>query len=196
MGASDTCVLPALRKALHDSNPAVRRAAIWTACKIGPGAAAAVPDLVAQLATPEDWVAAEALGSIGPGAKAAVPALTDLLQRSKGYARLEAAEAIWKIDGNAGLAVPALITSLHEDYGPIRVEAAQMLGKIGPPAAKALPALKEMLEHKPQVDRSPPQPSGDGLPRPVQMMEAEFYPQIERAVLTAIDEITGAKRNH
>ena len=100
---SDPRVVPALRNALHDSDPWVRQMAMRAVQKIGPGASAAVPDLVAQLATAEDWVAAGALGSIGPEAKAAVPALTNLLQRSTGYAHLEAAEAIWKIDRNADL---------------------------------------------------------------------------------------------
>ena len=196
VGASDPRVVPALRNALHDSDPWVRQTVMRAIQKIGPGASAAVPDLVAQLATAEDWVAAEALGSIGPEAKAAVPALMDLLQRSKGYARLEAARAIWKIDRNAEMVVPALISSLHDDYGPIRVEAAETLGKIGPPAAIALPVLKEMLDRRPQQKaRSPQEPGGGNLPRVEPMTEAEFDPQIKRAVSVAIDQITGAKEN-
>ena len=168
---------------------------MWAVCKIGPVAEAAVPDLVAQLATRDAWVAAKALGSIGPGAKAAAPCLEDLLQRSKGYARLEAAEAIWKIDQNERLAVPALIALLDDDYGPIRVEAAQTLGEIGPPAAEALPVLKKMLEYKPRVERSLPKAGGNGVPRTVEMTDAgEFYPQIRRTVSAAIDHITRERR--
>jgi hypothetical protein len=73
-----------------------------------------------------------------------------------------------------------------------------MLGKIGPPAVKALPALKKMLEDKPREDRDPPKPggpSGDAIPRVRKMTEAEFYPQIERAVSAAIDQISGAKED-
>ena len=72
----------------------------WRAARalglIGPGAAPAVPDLIAGLADPSDRVrreAARALGRIGPGAEAALPALQAARRDSNDTVREAAAGA-------------------------------------------------------------------------------------------------------
>ena len=73
--------------------------------RFGPDGQAAVPSLVAALATNGEWVAeqaARALGAIGPGAESAIPALREA---EKGHELLKkaAADALQKITGKAEL---------------------------------------------------------------------------------------------
>jgi HEAT repeat protein len=83
MGASAAPAVPALAGALKDPDPVVRMAAGEALAAVGPGAKAAVPDLIAACRAPGQTVhvrraAAQALGAIGPAAKDALPALREV----------------------------------------------------------------------------------------------------------------------
>lgn len=74
--------IPALKTALTDADPEVRRQAARALGQMGPEAEPAVPELTQALSDKEATVrlaAAQALGRIGPAAAPAIPALVDAL---------------------------------------------------------------------------------------------------------------------
>ncbi len=139
----------ALIEALRDSDKTVRERAVDALGRIGPGAHAAVPALVAMIPGSETaWEIAAALGKIGPEAEPAVPALIELLRGSTDLNRSTAAEALGNIGSRAAAAVPGLIAALADSYYITRANAAAALAKIGEAATPALPALIKALEDK------------------------------------------------
>jgi HEAT repeat protein len=93
--------LPALRKALGDNDAHVREWSAQAIGEIGPGAAEAVPALIALLRNLDvgsRHSAAFALWKIGP--KAALPALREALSDPDEFVRQSAAMAIENIEGH------------------------------------------------------------------------------------------------
>jgi HEAT repeat protein len=75
--------IPALKTALQDENPQVRRQAARALGKMGPDAEPAVPELTAAMNDTDAMVreaAAQALGKIGPAAAPAIPALIKAME--------------------------------------------------------------------------------------------------------------------
>lgn len=75
--------IPALKLALGDAKPQVRRQAARALGKMGPAAEPAVAELTAALEDADPTVreaAAQALGKIGPAAAPAIPALIEALE--------------------------------------------------------------------------------------------------------------------
>jgi len=92
---------------------------------------------------------AYAFGEIGPGAKAAVPQLIEFVKSSKdpdGFLNVNAARALGKIGPAAATAVPALIDALKSDDVRLPTVAAEALGRIGAGAKAAIPALIEAMK--------------------------------------------------
>ena len=112
--------------------------------RVGPGARAAVPDLIAAASDPRPevrWRAVWALGRIGPAAGAAVPVLRAALADPE--ARWRAAEALGGIGPGAVEAVPDLVALLSDPSSNVRWRAATALGAIG--ARLAAPALAKAV---------------------------------------------------
>jgi HEAT repeat protein len=101
--------VPELVKALaRDETNAVVAGAL---ARIGPAAAAAVPELVKALGSPDDgrrFRAARTLGRIGPPAAAAVDPLTAALRDPSSVVRFHAVRALGRIGPAAKPAAAAL----------------------------------------------------------------------------------------
>jgi glyceraldehyde-3-phosphate dehydrogenase type I len=142
-------VIPALIKALEDSDWEVRYYAAKALGKIGPVAKDAAPALIKVLEDSDSYVrryAAEALGKIGPVTDQVIPALVRALKGSDRYVHRYAAEALGKIGPVAKDAAPALIKALEDSDSYVRRYAAEALGKIGPVTDQVIPALVRALE--------------------------------------------------
>lgn len=133
-----------------------RREASFQLQKLGPGAKAALPELIKALDDLDRQVWANAVASIaaiGPDARDANPKLLEAFasakgrdgrQRDRAQALMRSAYALTCI-GDA--ARPALIEALKSDDTEIRLGAAKALGGMGPRAKDAVPALIENLGH-------------------------------------------------
>jgi HEAT repeat protein len=145
-----------LKAELASSERDSRREASHQLLKLGPGAKAALPELIKALDDPDRQVWAGAVGAIaaiGPDAKDAIPRLLEAFsnskardgrQRDRGQVLFRSAYALTCI-GDA--ARPALIEALKSEETEIRLGAAKALGGMGPRAKDAVPALIENLGH-------------------------------------------------
>ena len=109
---SQAAVARALAEALKDPDVEVRRSAVLSLSRIGPGAEPATSALVEALKDTDVEVrgpAAVALGRIGPKAAGVVPGLIALLKDSDHDVRGAAALALARIGNPAASAVPALL---------------------------------------------------------------------------------------
>ena len=89
--------------------------------------------------------AVEVLARLGPGAKAAVPELIEALKVEEAEFRDQVAFTLAMIGPDASPAVPALIQSLSDENPDVCYTACYALGKIGPAAKAALAALMANL---------------------------------------------------
>jgi HEAT repeat protein len=120
----ETKGIPAVTKALDDSDSAVRRVAITALASIGPQASSAVPHLIERATDPDPEVRAAAILAfryMGPDRAQAVPVLTQALRDN------------------------ALVHPESMPPAPISALAVQVLGKVGPAAVSALPELARSL---------------------------------------------------
>ncbi len=133
-------VTAALTKALEDSEPAVRIAALNALTEEGE---AAVPALAKALANPKTrYWALLALGELGPQAKSAIGDLIPLLKDERAEIRRETLITLSRMGPDAAPAVQAIILALADDPHPtVRDSAALALGRMGPGAAAAADAL-------------------------------------------------------
>ncbi len=112
---TNAATVKALEQALSDQNPRVRSLAAVALRQTGPGSVDAVPQLIAALNDPVDYVrapAADALGAIGPTAREAVGPLAKRLM-------------------------------VKDEQVFVLRSISYALGNIGPEARPALPALEE-----------------------------------------------------
>jgi HEAT repeat protein len=132
-------VLVRLRQRVAPPNAyVIRPAAARALAKLGPGAAAAEPDLIRALRDTVNgtyWEAGTALGRIG---RKSVPDLTRALQDRDTLVRGAAAHGLGEAGPDAAPAVPALLQMLRQGRPNEQQTAAQSLGKIGTPAVAAL----------------------------------------------------------
>lgn len=133
--------VPALIRALKDTNDLICLNATVTLGRIGADAADAVPDLISILESRSaDSRPIEALGLIGAPA---VPALTRIFTNHIPEVRANAARALRRVGRDAADAVPVLMAALKDEDERVRHAAVDALGSIGPEAAMAVPALLE-----------------------------------------------------
>jgi HEAT repeat protein len=131
---------------LKDLDVQARLNAIDVLESLGPGAAAAVPDLVQALSDSNAfvrWAAARTLGKIGPtdpGPTAA--ALGRLLNDADPDIRQAAAGALERYGPKAQSALPDLVRALPRSDPALRLVIARVLLNIGSEARSALPDLR------------------------------------------------------
>jgi HEAT repeat protein len=140
------------RAGLSHPNPGIRGQAAMALADMGPGAAAAVPELTKTMADRDlnvrFWTA-RALVAIGPAAAPAVPQLVATLAvfpggpeklegptRYYADARQVSAEALGAIGAGAKDALPALRKALEDPEDTVKQAAREAIGKIEGPAAK------------------------------------------------------------
>jgi HEAT repeat protein len=128
--------VPKLSALLKDNNPAVRDRAAHALGRVGPGAAAALPSLLAAArAADGSPVYADALAQVGPQA---LPALLEVLQKSKP----QDSKWVLRILHSFGPpAVPVLSEALKSNSPEVRVSAASALAEMGRGASSAATTL-------------------------------------------------------
>jgi len=150
IGPEAKAAVPALVKALGDSDTGVLYCVARALGKIGPEAKAAVPALVKTLGDSDPIVrvnATWALGEIGPDAKDAVPALVKALDGADAHAmRAAAALALGNMGSPTEEILSALIKALSDKEAVVRACAAWALCNLGPDAKTAVSALEKLLK--------------------------------------------------
>ena len=111
--ATSPATVKALEQALSDDNPRVRSLAAVALRQTAPEAADAIPQLVAALNDPVDYVrapAADALGAIGPAARVAVGPLAKrlMVKDEQVFVLRSISYALGNIGPDARAALPAL----------------------------------------------------------------------------------------
>ncbi len=145
--------VPAIRDVLHEANePYQRQEAAMTLGMIGPGAAAAVPELITLLDDPESGVqhaAVFALGMIGPSAAPAAKSIRAHLDRDDPFFWVAGAWALAKIfpeNENIKKTTARFIAQMLTDPDHhVRRMAAQALLDLRPGEQITLPALEAAL---------------------------------------------------
>jgi len=124
--------------------------------RLGPDAAAAVPNLIEALKDEDPDFRREvafALAGVGPAAEKAVPALTAIVADPNGEIRAAACYALGRIGPAAKEAIPALKKAMGSEDGLLKFGSTWALLKIQPEDAAlkpaAVPVLASMLENAP-----------------------------------------------
>ncbi|MDM9384507.1 HEAT repeat domain-containing protein [Chlorogloeopsis sp. ULAP01] len=147
--------VPALIKALQDTNPQMRAGAAMTLGKIGPAASEAAIVLMRTIGDKDPTVRSYVVQAIEKiGRKAYIPYFITALNSDKKWERYSATHALRAMGKDAATAVPALIKTLEDKDMWMRVNAASALGYIGTPSAPALPALVARLQDKDETVRN------------------------------------------
>jgi HEAT repeat protein len=143
-------VIEALGKALADSDPSVRIAALHTLTEYSD---AAVPVLGKALENKDTrYWSALALGELGVQAKGAVPALAAALADERPEVRRELLIALARVGADAAPAVPAIVPLLQDKDESVAHAAGFALGSIGPGAASATDALRKAIDGKDELE--------------------------------------------
>ncbi len=163
--------IPALTRALHESDDNIRSNAVYALGEFGSAAKDSMPELRAlfakELAEGRADIA-NTWAEIGSGARSAVPLLVESLRDRSLELRFAAARALWQIEGRPERVVPTLIAIVESketvekaaDRSDSRAEsprsiyaayAAKLLGKIGPEAREAVAALMEAMKARDNV---------------------------------------------
>jgi HEAT repeat protein len=142
-------LVPALKRALKDTDPAVRAAAAGGLLRLGVREAEVTRIVLDGLGSRDVSVRITAIGwlpLLGPDAKPTLPALVRLVaDPDGGPERVEAARSLARIGRRVEGAEPALATGLEADDASLRREAGEALGKLGVQDPKTLPPLVRML---------------------------------------------------
>jgi HEAT repeat protein len=146
----DTAWLPALIKALEDTNALVREDMALALSKFGSAADAAVPALTRALDDGSPRVritAAMALTKIDSSQNAAaIPVLKEVIANGNAKDRHWAAVYLHKIQPDDAELIPVFIGSLTNADRGIRISAAYSLLQYGSAAKMAVPALQQVLD--------------------------------------------------
>lgn len=130
--------LPALVKALDDSDSKVREAAAHAIGQMGPDG---LPALSGMLNHQDKYVrrnAAWALGKLGPLARPALPSLCAALKDNDPRTASGIAQALGNMGADAADAIPALAEAMRGTNIVLCRLAAKALSQIGPPAVATL----------------------------------------------------------
>ena len=146
----DVSFLPALIKALNDTNEYVREDMALALSKFGPAAETAVPALAKALEDDSARVritAAKALSEIDNSQNAAVISVfKDVITNGNARDRHWAAVYLHKMDPKNTDIIPVFISSLTNEERGIRISAAYSLLPYGSQANAAVPVLLDMLK--------------------------------------------------
>jgi HEAT repeat protein len=150
MGEAAASAVPALVRALRDSDRFVRWAASRTLGKLAPRRPDLAVPVLARMLTPEEDLSvrlsvANTLSLYGPTAGAAVSALVQALGARDSEVRLAAVKTLETIGTDAVSALPAITRRLKDTNVGVRAEAARVLARFGPLAADSLPALRKSV---------------------------------------------------
>ncbi len=159
-----------LTKALRDSDPEVRQAAVWAITQMGSAASGLAADLTLSLSDSDPVVrglAAVALRNLKMAAMPALTVLIDKLRDPDANVRMMSADAISQFGKQALPALSTLIQACQVEGEQVHVlrNLASALGAIGPDAAPALPVLKK-LQVFPRVRWSAEAAIRDIAPKP------------------------------
>lgn len=150
IGRPADVVVPALQQALQENpNTLTAREAVVALGKIGPGAKAAVPDIVAALDTKAvGYRGLQALAGIGPGAVDAIDELTRRLAGADVLNRRYAAEALGRIGPAAKGSIPALVKAFRplKADDPFRVAIVVAIGRLEGYPSRAVPFLTKCID--------------------------------------------------
>jgi HEAT repeat protein len=113
--------------------------------ELGPGAAHAVPELVKDLADPDEDLRLNAAIALGKVGKAAVPALAEPLASPDADVRYHALSAAAWIGPDAAELTPRVRACLNHPDAGVRRKAAYALGRIGADPDAVTPALVAAL---------------------------------------------------
>jgi HEAT repeat protein len=146
----DISLLPALIKALNDTNEYVREDMAVAFSKFGTAAESAVPALVKALDDGSARVriaAAMALSKIDGSQNAAIiPVFKDVIANGNARDRHWAAVYLHEMDPKNTDIIPVFISSLTNEETGIRISAAYSLLQCGSDAKVAVPALQKALD--------------------------------------------------
>jgi HEAT repeat protein len=131
LGTDAGAAVPALTKALGDTDTRVRETACLALAVIGRAALPALCDSLKASDATVRLLAADAMCQMGAGAQPAVPALIDSLHDKDRSVCLKALGAFGVIGPAASQAMPAVFGCLKSDDPKIRCAAVQALGRIG-----------------------------------------------------------------
>jgi HEAT repeat protein len=146
-----------MRKALDDSDGAVRSTAATAIGNLGAAAVPAIPQLVSRLKSDTTKeareTAARALGRIGKAAPDVKPSITEPLQGASQndpdpVTRVVARGALAMIEFDVTTQITALRQFLHHEEPLVRMKASHALGMIGKPARSAAPEIVEVLKRE------------------------------------------------
>ena len=138
---------PAIRKQLHNPEPAVRRAAVLALRRLG-GESAVLDELQASLKDDNPGVrqaAAHVLGEIGAPAEAAIPSLIGALRDEQVSVARAATAALALVGPKSDDVIRVLIAIAKDGNRSQRSNAILALGQIGPTATAALPIVQAAL---------------------------------------------------
>jgi HEAT repeat protein len=142
--------VPALCKALEDTEPSVAEWAARALGRVGPDAREVSPTLIERLKRPPSEEFREAtliaLGKIGAKSEEVVPLLIEQLQRKQApiKTRQAAAGALGEFGTRASAAVPPLVEALDER--DLEAAAVGALLRMGKEARTAAPALSKRIK--------------------------------------------------
>jgi HEAT repeat protein len=152
-GKRSPALIPALGRALTDSDARVRQWSASTLGRLGLDGEAALPSLRASADDPEEAVRERVAKAIAAIEKAAVdfrshtlPDAIAELGDADPIVRALAASRLEDLGPRASEAVPALVRCLADREADVRRAAAGALGQLGPKAAVAIPTLAALAE--------------------------------------------------
>lgn len=137
IGLKPDKLIPILKQALHDPamDPSLIVPALNGLANAGEaGVQVLIEELKNEKV--QYW-ACIALGEVGPGAKAAVPQLIQLAASKRPLVRMQAIMALGQIGADSKSVSPVLIKALSDDQNSVRYAAAFAIGKIGAKDAAA-----------------------------------------------------------
>jgi len=175
--------VPLLVQILKHQDPEARVFAARGLARLGRGARAALPDLMAAYAGAEQPLrraVIETAARLGAEAKPALPTFIEALQDADAGVRKQAVEALATFGPEAKEAAKQLGRILSDPEPDIRQSAVVALGKIGPGAKDAVPALAGLLSEA--IDT----PLAQALRMEVLSTLGAFGPQASAAVPSLI----------
>jgi len=150
LGCAASYTSQSVVQATHDTEPAVRTAAIFALAAMADKVQNAVPTLVSILRQSSEETdqraAAEALGQCGAAATMAARDLIGTLDLMTPQVGAEAVRSLGRICPELTIALPALVRAIESSNDEIRAAAAESLFQLGTDALPALPYLEAAID--------------------------------------------------